>query len=133
MHYLKDGPFKGHIKDDDPMTIGVRFAKLAGMYEPFPRLTLKTADIRKLNKAIDILEAGPDGGYFAFEEADFEVLEQVLNIFANASNLARSAPYVEDLLNAVGTEKPDEPAVPPTEVSDNGAKSKAEAMATKES
>jgi hypothetical protein len=106
MHYLKDGLFEGHIKTDEPETIGVRFARLAGMYQPVEGMSLKTAEIRKLNKAIDVLEAGPADGYYAFEEADFETLKRVLVIFAEISNHARSAPYIEDLLNAVTTELP---------------------------
>ena len=106
MHYLQEGPFQGHIERDEPEGIGETFAKLAGMYQPIQGLTLKTAEIRKLNKAIDVLEAEPEGGYFALEDEDFKVLGKVLIAFAESSNLARSAPFIEDILEAVLTEKP---------------------------
>jgi hypothetical protein len=129
MHYLQDGPFEGPKKlgaVNSPQNIGVMFANLAGEYQPIPTLSLKTAEIRKLNKALDVLEAGPEGGYFALEDEDFKVLEQVLISFAENSNMARSAPYIEDILNGAAIEKPGsedlEPEVP--EDAENGTVAK---------
>ncbi len=100
MRYLIDGPFEGHLAGEG-QTISATFAGLAGSYVPIRGLTLKTADIRKLNRAIDILEAGPDkSGVLALEDEDFQVLRQVVIALAENSNMARSAPIVEDILNA---------------------------------
>ena len=106
MHYLKDGPFDGH-RGQGEETIGETLAGLAGQYVPVQGLTLKTAEIRKLNKAIDVLEADPEDGYFAIEDEDFKVLKQVAVTLAENSSLARSAPIIEDILNGAVTEKPE--------------------------
>jgi hypothetical protein len=105
VHYLKDGPFNGHRKDVEPKSIGEALIELAGNYIPIQGMTLKTAEIRKLNKAIDVLEAGPEDGFFALEDEDFKVLKQVSVALAEVSNMARSAPVIEDALNGVATEK----------------------------
>jgi hypothetical protein len=126
VHYLKDGPFEGPVGDKEE-TIGVSFAKLAGRYGPLPGLTLKTAGLRNLNKAIDILEAGPKDGYFAFEDADFSTLKEVLVTLAENSNFARSAPYISDVLNSASTENPleaTEPYLGAVEGAANGARPK---------
>jgi hypothetical protein len=107
VHYLQDGPFQGHDKKADPQMVGVTLASLVGKYIPIPNMTLKTAEIRKLNKAIDILEAEPDDGWFAFEDEDFKVLQRVAVGLIEATNMARSAPMIEDLLNEATTEKPE--------------------------
>ena len=65
VHYLKDGTFKDHRKNAEPKTIGETLSQLAGNYVPVQGLNLKTAEIRKLNKAIDVLEGGSKDGYFA--------------------------------------------------------------------
>jgi hypothetical protein len=105
MHYLKDGPFDDHRKGVDPKTIGEILAELAGNYIPIQGMALKTAEIRKLNKAIDVLETGPEDGYFALEDEDFKVLKEVAVTLAEATNMARSAPVIEDALNEATTEK----------------------------
>ena len=64
MHYLRDGPFEGH-RGPGEETIGETLAGLAGQYVPIQGLTLKTAEIRRLNRAIDVLEAEAEDGYFA--------------------------------------------------------------------
>ena len=106
MHYLKDGPFEGH-RDQGEGTIGETLAGLAGQYVPIQGRTLKTAEIRKLNRAIDVLEAAPAEGYFAIEDEDFKVLVQVAVTLAENSSLARSAPVIEDILKSAVTEQPD--------------------------
>ena len=105
MHYLKDGPFEGYRGQGDK-TIGETLAGLSGQYVPIQGLTLKTAEIRKLNRAIDVLESDPEDGYFAIEDEDFKVLKQVAVTLAENSSLARSAPVIEDILNTAVTEKP---------------------------
>ena len=106
MHYLKDGPFRGHVETDETGSIGDVLANLAGMYQPIRELTLKTAEIRKLNKAIDVLEAGSENGHFALEDEDFKVLKRVVVTLAENSSMARSAPIIEDILNDAVTERP---------------------------
>ena len=106
MHYLKDGRFQGHRGQDDN-SIGDTLAGLAGQYVPIQGLTLKTAEIRKLNKAIDVLEADAEDGYFAIEDEDFRVLKRVAVSLAENSSLARSAPIIEDILNGASTEEPE--------------------------
>lgn len=106
MHYLKDGQFKDHRKGVESKTIGEILAELAGSYVPIQGMTLKTAEIRKLNKAIDVLEAGPTAGYFALEDEDFNILKEVIVTLAENTNLARSAPVIEDALNGATIEKP---------------------------
>jgi hypothetical protein len=106
VHYLKDGQFKDHRKGAESKTIGEILAELAGNYVPIQGMALKTAEIRKLNKAIDVLEAGPVGGYFALEDEDFNILKEVIVTLAENTNLARSAPVIEDALNGATIEKP---------------------------
>ena len=107
MHYMQDGPFEGPVKADDDTIVKV-LINLAGMYQPIQGLTLKMADIRRLNRAIDILEGDPDDdGYFALEDEDFKVLKLVTITLAENSSLARSAPAVEDALDSAPTEKPE--------------------------
>ena len=108
MHYIQDGPFEGHKKVED-QTIGQVLADFAGMYQPIDGLKLSTAEIRKLNKAIDALESGPEDGCFAIEDEDFNVLKKVTVALIESSSLARAAPYVEDLLVAAPTSKPEAP------------------------
>jgi hypothetical protein len=107
VHYLKDEPFNGPI--DEERTVASVLADLAGQYIPIQGMTLKTEAIRKLNKAIDVLEAEPENGYFAFEDEDFKVLQKVAVTLAENSRLARSAPHIEDVLKAAVTEKPEVP------------------------
>lgn len=108
MHYIKDGPFEGHKKITD-QTIGEVLADFAGAYQPIGELSLKTnAEIRTLNKGVDILEAGPEDGYFFIEQDDvFKMLQNVTTTMIRNSTLARAAPYVEDLFLAALTEKPE--------------------------
>lgn len=107
MRYLKEGPFNDHRKGADPKTIGEILVELAGNYIPIQGMALKTAEIRKLNKTIDVLEGGTESGYYAFEDEDFKVLKQVVITMAESTNMARSAPEIEDALNGATTEKPE--------------------------
>lgn len=106
MRYLEDGPFQGHKTIDEEKTIGEVFAEVASSYVPIEGMVLKTAEIRKLNKSIDVFEAGPEDGYFALEDEDFNVLKRVLVTLVESTNLARSAPDIEDILNGAMAEKP---------------------------
>jgi hypothetical protein len=106
VHYLKDGPFKDHRENVPERMIGDILAELAGNYVPIQGMALKTTEIRKLNKAIDVLEIGPAGGYFALEDEDFNILKEVIVTLAENTNLARSAPVIEDILNSATTDMP---------------------------
>lgn len=73
---------------------------IANAYQPSQEFTLNIAEIRKLNKAVEVLEAAPfeDDNKFWFEDDHFAVLQKVvLSLVPRIPNLARSAGEVEDL------------------------------------
>jgi hypothetical protein len=105
VHYIPEGQFTGHKIITDK-TIGEMISDFAGIYQPIEGLKLSTAEIRKLNKAIDVLEAGPERGYFAIEDEDFGILQRVTVALIESSSLARAAPYVEDIFLKALTSKP---------------------------
>jgi hypothetical protein len=107
VHYIKDELFRNHLKPEEPPAIGEFLRGLAGQYQPIEGLKLNMGEIRKLNKALAVLEAEPEDGHFALEDEDFQVLRRVAITFIESSNLARSAPLLEDVLNDAPTEKPD--------------------------
>jgi hypothetical protein len=119
VRYLKDGPFRFRGVDPkaEATTVGEMLAEFAGSYMPSNRpggLVLTNKQIRVLNKAEDVLAAGPVDGYFALEDAEYAILNECVPQLVNGSNRATSAPAIEDLLNESLTELPtsDEPGVP---------------------
>ena len=105
MHYILEGPFTGHKIITDK-AIGEMISDFAGIYQPIEGLKLTTAEIRKLNKAIDVLEAGSERGYYAIEDEDFGILQRVTVSLIESSSLARAAPYVEDIFSNSLTTRP---------------------------
>tara|TARA_Y100000310_G_scaffold117032_2_gene115720 strand:- start:5194 stop:5496 length:303 start_codon:yes stop_codon:yes gene_type:complete len=92
-------------------------AEFAGAYYPSPtnKFTLTTKEIRVLNKAEDVLSAEPQDGYFALEDAEYEMVKKVVLKLAEGSNRATSAPVIEDLITGAVTDLPD-----PEKVTDIG-------------
>jgi len=120
MKYLIEQPFKtvfgGPLRLEgvrgDPeaktaeATIGEFLHLLLSSYTPqamHPPLTLR--DLRALNKLLDMLEEPPAQGYYAIEDADFELLLRVAPQMATLLS-PRNAPLVEDALRAASKEKP---------------------------
>ena len=110
MKYLKEGPFldrKGEqvvVPTTDPIdcTTGWMLTFVAATYRPTQAYAMQQADVRRYNRVLDVLEAGPaDGCCFAFEDADFDVLKRVVNAMAPLNLLPqvfRNSPELEDLL-----------------------------------
>ena len=65
---------------------------------------LTNAEWRMFNKAEPILSAGPEDGYFAIEDADFEVVRKIVAA-VSPRLLKRSSPHLEDLLNSASSKK----------------------------
>ena len=84
MHYIQDGPFE-ELETFVDTTIGEMVNVVAGLYQPVEGLKLVTSEIRQLNFARDVLDAGPEDGYFAFEDAPFKVLGRVVVAMAENS------------------------------------------------
>lgn len=72
---------------------------VANSYQPSQTLVLNTAEMRKFNKAVDVLEQPPfeEDNKFWFEDDHFAVLKKVVMELVTRHVLARSAGEVEDL------------------------------------
>ncbi len=72
---------------------------VANAYQPSDKLLLNTAEMRKFNKAVDVLEQPPfvDDNKFWFEDDHFAVLKKVVMELVTRHFMARSAGEVEDL------------------------------------
>ena len=118
MRYLADRPFvaangksftitnvKGTDRIASEATVGELLHWLLNSYQPQVLLNLGqpplgNADLRSLNRAIDILEGEPQeiDGYYRFEDQDFAVVKKV--VIAMAPVLTpRNSPILEDLLD----------------------------------
>ena len=77
---------------------------VANAYQPSDKLILNTAEMRKFNKAVDVLEQPPfaDDNKFYFEDDHFAVLKKVVLELITRHFMARSAGEVEDLFNESG-------------------------------
>ena len=91
----------------DAASMGEVLHWLAASYNPQLGVQLNLPDLRKLNKAIDVLEAAPENGLYAFEDADFNVLKKVAPQIAVYLS-PRNAPLVEDALNGATGSVPQE-------------------------
>ena len=120
MRYIKDNVFSPvgmaelTITDSDnknvephAATVGEVLKLVLNAYLPKPGQALNTpAEIRKFNKVMDILEAGPKDSVYAFEQEQFELLKRIVYwtlpqafIPGNPPKpLWRSAPAIEDIL-----------------------------------
>ncbi len=111
VHYIKDEEFTNHLGGEEKLLVVVKL--FSSLYQPLQQLRLDEAGVRKLNKALDVLEADPDeDGYYALEDEHFESIKAVvsammLNItIGNDKSFALDQPKVVDLLNAAPTVKP---------------------------
>ena len=111
MKHIKEGPFldrKGEqvvMPTTEPIdcTVGWLLAFVAYTYRPTQAYAMQQADVRRYGRALDILEADPTDGYYAFEDADFAVLQKVVNTMAPLNlipQVFRNSPELEDLLAA---------------------------------
>ncbi len=68
---------------------------------------VSNSEWRKINKAIDALEAGPDkDGYWAIEEDHYQALKRVLDISSGVI-LRRSGPTFMDIFESAVDKKPE--------------------------
>lgn len=120
MRYVKDDVFSpvgmteltitdSENKSIEPhaATVGEVLKLVLNSFVPQQGKSLNTpAEIRKFNKVLDILEAGPKNGIYAFEQEQFELLKRVVNWTAPQLLLGgnppkpfwRNAPQLEDIL-----------------------------------
>ena len=120
MRYVKDNVFEPvgmkaiTITDSDnkniephAATVGEMLKMVLNAYVPRPGQMLNTpAEIRKFNKVMDVLEAGPKEGVYAFQDEHFDLMKRVVYwtlpqafIPGNPPQpLWRSAPAIEDIL-----------------------------------
>ena len=73
---------------------------VANAYIPTSELTLIPAEMRKFNKAVEVLEAPPfeDDNKFWFEDDHFTILKKVVVTLASKlPSFARSSGEIEDL------------------------------------
>lgn len=97
--------YKGAVMFTDeagevPAKVSDVLLTVANGYQPSADLLLNIADIRKLNKAVEVLEQPPfaEDNKFWFEDSHFEVLQRVvLSLAPRLPALARSAGEIEDL------------------------------------
>jgi hypothetical protein len=122
MKHIKDEPFldrKGaqvvvlFADGDVEVTTGWLLKLVLNQYAPTPAITLGVPEIRKYNKVLDILDAGPeDCGCFVFEDDDFAIMKKlVLAIMPTIllQPILRNAPELEDILvEAVSNHKDQE-------------------------
>lgn len=117
MKYLKEAPFiavtgepfiiQTSGKDSEEATVGAVIKLLLERYQPVPAQgrVLEIADLRRLNKALDTLDSGPDDdGYYAFEDEHWGVTRKVIS-WNSPLYLVRNAPLLDDVINAVGDKK----------------------------
>lgn len=106
MRYIKDQVFKDYRKGVSDKSFGEAIAIIMGDYVPVSDMVLPVSDIRSMNRAIDIFEAGPDSdGFFGLEDADFQLVKKIVVKLAEHSLLARSTPFIQDVLNEAITAK----------------------------
>jgi len=125
MKYLKDDVFETVLgqpfemvgvkgdpnKTTKEATISVILHWLVSSYAPDPRqMVLQVADLRRLNRVIDILEVNPpedqEGDYFyEFEDADYSLMQKVIAM-TSVLMTPRNAPLIDDILNQGPSEKP---------------------------
>lgn len=114
VHYLEEQDFTNHLGNEEDAAAAIR--RFAESYTPSDTFKLVTAEGRKLNKALAILEGEPDeDGLYALEDEDFKVLQKTTivmmeNLTANGVSFLRSAPFIEDIFNACPTVKPEAPS-----------------------
>lgn len=119
MRYLKSDLFldyKGQPKevgkDVDPVnperkaTTGDVLAFIADQYVPQQGFQLTLAEIRKLNKAIDVLYTVPVDGVYRLEDEDFAVLSRTAQHMVLLMGIwSRSAPEIEDIIESATTKE----------------------------
>lgn len=117
MRYVEDKPFmvrtgkQFRIKDGDKeseATVGDVLKLVVNNYTPNAQvLVLDMPDLRKWNKALDILDGEPEqhngAAFWAFEDADFEVVKRIVNKFGPLI-MPSQAPLLYDALEAAVTE-----------------------------
>ena len=82
--------------------------RLMENYTPTDQLRLNIRDLRVLNRAIDALEREPEGGFYALETDEFDMVRRVLEHLGPAliGGMARNAPALLDALDATASERP---------------------------
>jgi len=107
VHYLREQNFTGaNSSEEEPL--GAALLYLAKQYVPRPSHTLNMGGVRDLTAAAETLDRGPDElGYFAFEDAHWNVLKKTVIQMMLDSTLALSAPIIEDILETATTEPPE--------------------------
>jgi hypothetical protein len=120
MKYLIERPFvtvigkpfrlQGARGDPEATTeeasVGEMLFWLLGAYTPqIVHPPLVVADLRKLNRLLDLFERAPEEGYYAIEDSDIEILLRVAPQMASRIS-PRNAPLIEDVIREMSKEKP---------------------------
>ena len=77
-------------------------------FNPTQGKTLEMEGIRNLNKALETLDGESENGYFALEDAHWQVVKQVVNWWMPlmTGGFMRQAPVMADLLDNLPEELP---------------------------
>ena len=123
MQFVKEAPFldrKGTVVVLPPgadraepvaLTNGFVLSLLFNAYSPGTGLKLEIPEYRTFGKVQDVLEAGPENGFFKFEDSHFELLKRVclhMAVCLLLPELNRNSPQVEELLNSATARLPKE-------------------------
>lgn len=101
---------------DRPAWNGEVIAFIADQYVPREGLTLNSGEIRKLNKAVEVLYSGitvlqneSEDGYYTLEDEHYETLKEVVLQFVIILPIwSRSTPQVEDIFDGATSQIPKE-------------------------
>jgi hypothetical protein len=114
MKYLQEGPVldrRGEpivIPSTEPIEVTVSWLLdfLMKQYMPTPDLTLQPAEVRLYNKALDAIEAGPENGWFGFEDSHFDLMRKVCMVVAPRillTQISLNTPQIEDMFTSAYT------------------------------
>ena len=127
MRYLSNEPLKLPVKMTTTGTKGTEdvqdmslpeVLRLCARYEPVPgKFALTQAQLRSLNKGLDVIEGEPDDGYYLLDNDEIATFKVLLDQWAPLAFVShtRNIPNLIDALTAAPEKKPEKAGA-----SDNG-------------
>lgn len=93
----------------DAKTLPDLLKVMGDVYQPTPKFSLVMKQLRSLNKALDILGAKPDDGYYVLDSEEVEVLRLLIDQYApSVLTFPRNAPAIMDALMACPEKRPEQ-------------------------